>query len=208
MFSVDFAVIDPTTAGAGGSGAPSRIANTPMTTLLAETRMTDFRNRDSFEYDDLIACGHGALFGEGNARLPLPPMLMFNRIISITRDGGAYDKGAITAEFDIRPDLWFFECHFEGDPVMPGCLGVDALWQLTGFYLGWLGHSGKGRALGVGEVKFSGMVIPTVEKVTYKIDFRRVIARKLILGLADGQVLADGEIIFAAKNLRVGLFTD
>ena len=169
--------------------------------------MNKFRDRNAFDYDDLIACGHGELFGPGNARLPLPPMLMFDRITNITSDGGKNGKGAVTAELDVNPDLWFFQCHFESDPVMPGCLGVDALWQLVGFHLGWLGHPGRGRALGVGEVKFADMVLPTVKKVTYKVDFRRVIARRLILGLADGQVLADGEPIYEAQNLRVGLFT-
>ena len=168
--------------------------------------MTDLRNRNTFDYEDLLACGHGELFGPGNARLPLPPMLMFDRITKITKDGGSHDKGAVIAELDIKPDLWFFDCHFESDPVMPGCLGVDALWQLVGFYLSWLGHPGRGRALGVGEVKFSDQVLPTVSKVTYRVDFRRVIARKLVLGLADGQLLADGKVIHEACNLRVGLF--
>ena len=180
---------------------------TTMTPEPADGPMTDFRDRSAFDYADLIACGHGELFGPGNAQLPLPPMLMFDRITEIAEDGGAHGKGTVTAELDIRPDLWFFDCHFESDPVMPGCLGVDALWQLVGFHLGWLGHPGRGRALGVGEVKFADQVLPSVSKVTYRIDFRRVIARKLVLGLADGQLLADGKVIYEAGNLRVGLFT-
>ncbi len=163
--------------------------------------------KDSFAYEELLSCGHGELFGSGNARLPLPPMLMFDRITKINEDGGAYGKGEIVAEMDVRPDLWFFECHFETDPVMPGCLGLDALWQLVGFHLGWLGLAGRGRALGVGEVKLSGQVLPDVTKVSYHIDIRRVIQRKLILGIANGVMKADGTDIYEANNLRVGLFT-
>ncbi len=159
-----------------------------------------------FEYEDLLACGRGELFGPGNAQLPLPPMLMFDRITHISDEGGANGKGQIVAEFDIRPDLWFFPCHFQGDPVMPGCLGVDALWQLLGFFLGWLGAPGKGRALGVGEVKFTGMVTPATRKVEYVVDLKRVILRKLNLGIADGLLRADGETIYTATDLRVGLF--
>ena len=177
-----------------------------MTPEPADGPMTDFRDRNAFDYEDLIACGHGELFGPGNAQLPLPPMLMFDRITGIARDGGAHGKGAVTAELDIRPDLWFFGCHFENDPVMPGCLGVDALWQLAGFHLGWLAHPGRGRALGVGEVRFSDQVLPSVDLVTYRVDFRRVIARKLVLGQADGRLLADGAVIYEARDLRVGLF--
>ena len=162
----------------------------------------------SFDRDQLLACGHGTLFGPTFPRLPLPPMLMFDRITQITEKGGANDKGFITAEFDISPDQWFFKCHFETDPVMPGCLGLDALWQLVGFYLGWAGGKGKGRALGVGEVKFSGMVLPEVKRITYVIDFKRVILRRLIMGIADGIMQADGKTIYEAKDLRVGLFTD
>lgn len=147
------------------------------------------------------------MFGPGNARLPLPPMLMFDRITHIANEGGQYGKGVIHAELDIRPDLWFFACHFEGDPVMPGCLGLDALWQLTGFYLPWLGEPGRGRALGVGEVKFTGQVLPTVKLVRYEIDIRRVMRGKLALVIADGRVLADGKEIYAASNLRAALFT-
>jgi 3-hydroxyacyl-[acyl-carrier protein] dehydratase/trans-2-decenoyl-[acyl-carrier protein] isomerase len=166
--------------------------------------MTDRKPR--FEYEDLLACGRGELFGPGNAQLPLPPMLMFDRITHISDEGGANGKGQIVAEFDIHPDLWFFPCHFQGDPVMPGCLGVDALWQLLGFFLGWLGAPGKGRALGVGEVKFTGMVTPATKKVEYVVDLKRVILRKLNLGIADGLLKADGETIYTATDLRVGLF--
>lgn len=162
----------------------------------------------SFDYDALIRCGKGELFGPGNAQLPLPPMLMFDRITDITEDGGAHGKGAVVAELDVRPDLWFFECHFAGDPVMPGCLGLDAMWQLVGFFLGWLGEPGRGRALGVGEVKFAGQVLPSVKRVSYHIDLKRVIRRKLKLAVADGTVKADGEPIYQASDLKVGLFTD
>ena len=164
-------------------------------------------DRHSFSYEDLLSCGHGALFGPGNAQLPLPPMLMFDRITNIAEEGGAHGKGTVVAELDIKPDLWFFQCHFEGDPVMPGCLGLDALWQLAGFFLGWLGEPGRGRALGVGEVKFTGMVLPSVKCLTYKLDMKRVIRRKLKLVVADGSVLADGQPIFEATDLKVGLFT-
>ncbi len=162
--------------------------------------------RESYEYQDLLACGRGELFGHGNAQLPLPPMLMFDRIASISETGGAHGKGQIIAEFAIRPDLWFFDCHFKGDPVMPGCLGLDALWQLTGFFLGWLGAPGRGRAIGVGEVKLTGMVVPTVKRVEYVIDMKRVILRKLKLGIADGVMKADGAVVYTASDLRVGLF--
>ena len=148
------------------------------------------------------------MFGEGNAKLPLPPMLMFDRITRIADHGGAHDKGEIEAELDVNPNLWFFKCHFQDDPVMPGCLGVDALWQMAGFFLGWLGGIGKGRALGVGEVKFSGMVQPTAKTVSYYVEFKRVIMRRLVLGIADGIVKVDGKVIFEAKDLRVGLFTE
>ena len=165
--------------------------------------------RSSFEFDDLLACARGDLFGPGNAQLPLPPMLMFDRISQISETGGAHGKGLIVAELQVQgnPRLdWFFDCHFKGDPVMPGCLGLDALWQLVGFYLGWLGATGRGRALGVGEVKFTNMVLPTTKKVEYVIDLKRVILRKLKLGIADGTVKADGETIYQATDLRVGLF--
>ncbi len=163
--------------------------------------------KNSFSYEDLIECAHGKLFGPGNAQLPLPPMLMLDRVTSITEDGGEHGKGQIVAELDIKPDMWFFPCHFENDPVMPGCLGLDAMWQLVGFFLGWLGGIGRGRALGVGSVKFSGQVLETAHKVTYIINLRRVIMRKLVLGVADGVLQVDGNPIFEAKDIRVGLFT-
>jgi len=161
---------------------------------------------NSFCYEQLIDCANGSLFGKGNAQLPSPPMLMFDRVTNINETGGLFEKGEIVAELDIKPDLWFFDCHFKGDPVMPGCLGLDAMWQLVGFYLGWLGQSGKGRALGVGEVKFTGQVLDTVKKVTYHISLKRLILRKLILGVADGVLKADGEPIYEAKDMKVGLF--
>ncbi|RYF97763.1 MAG: 3-hydroxyacyl-[acyl-carrier-protein] dehydratase FabA [Caulobacteraceae bacterium] len=163
--------------------------------------------KDSYSLEDLLACGRGEMFGEGNAQLPLPPMLMVSRIVSISNEGGRYGKGQILAEFDITPDLWFFQCHFVGDPVMPGCLGLDALWQLVGFFLGRLGGLGRGRALGVGEVKFTGQVMPNIKTVTYQLDLKRVINRKLVMGVADGVVLADGRPIYEASDLKVGLFT-
>jgi 3-hydroxyacyl-[acyl-carrier protein] dehydratase/trans-2-decenoyl-[acyl-carrier protein] isomerase len=162
--------------------------------------------QNSFNYEDLLACGRGELFGEGNAQLPLPPMLMFDRISEISETGGPNGKGMIRAELDVKPDLWFFACHFKGDPVMPGCLGLDALWQMLGFFLGWLGAPGKGRALGMGEVKFSGQVLPTVKNIVYGIDIKRVMRSKLVLGIADGWLSADGEVIYRASDLKVGLF--
>ena len=162
--------------------------------------------KNSFSYDQLIDCANGDLFGKGNAQLPSPPMLMFDRITNINETGGVFQKGEIVAELDIKPELWFFNCHFKGDPVMPGCLGLDAMWQLVGFYLGWLEQPGKGRALGVGEVKFTGQVLDTVKKVTYQISIKRLILRKLILGVADGVLKADGEPIYEAKDMKVGLF--
>ncbi len=161
--------------------------------------------KDHYTYEDLLACGRSELFGPGNAQLPSPPMLMFDRITTINNDGGSYGKGIITAEFDINPDLWFFGCHFQGDPVMPGCLGLDALWQLLGFYLGWTGAPGRGRALGVGQVKFTGQVQPHCKLVSYQIDVRRVMSRQITLGMADGVMLVDGEIAYEAKDLRVTL---
>jgi 3-hydroxyacyl-[acyl-carrier protein] dehydratase / trans-2-decenoyl-[acyl-carrier protein] isomerase len=165
--------------------------------------------RSSFEYEDLLACARGELFGMGNAQLPLPPMLMFERIASIAEEGGAHGKGQVVAEMKIAENPscdWFFACHFKGDPVMPGCLGLDALWQLTGFFLGWLGAPGRGRALGVGEVKFTGMVLPTVKRIEYVVDLKRVILRRLKLAIADGLLKADGQVIYTATDLRVGLF--
>jgi len=165
--------------------------------------------RSSYDYEDLLACGRGELFGPGNAQLPLPPMLMFDRIAHISESQGAHDKGQVVAELAVAGNSrldWFFKCHFEGDPVMPGCLGLDALWQLTGFFLGWLGAPGRGRALGVGEVKFTGMVLPSVKKVEYVVDLKRVILRRLKLAIADGTLRADGQVIYTATDLRVGLF--
>ena len=164
--------------------------------------------QNAYAYEELLACGRGELFGPGNAQLPLPPMLMFDRITRIDADGGAYHRGQVRAELDVNPDLWFFACHFIGDPVMPGCLGLDAMWQLVGFYLGWIGGPGKGRALGVGEVKFTGQVTDDVKLVEYGIDLKRVMKGRLTLGIADGWVKADGKVIYEAKDLRVGLFTD
>ena len=161
---------------------------------------------NSFDYDQLIDCAKGFLFGKGNAQLPLPPMLMLDRITNINETGGIYDKGEVIAELDIKPNLWFFDCHFKNDPVMPGCLGLDAMWQLVGFYLGWLGQAGKGRALGVGEVKFSGQVLNTVQKISYHISIKRLILRKLIMGIADGIMKADGKPIYEVKDMKVGLF--
>lgn len=168
---------------------------------------TTTTQKSSYSREDLLACAHGELFGPGNARLPLPNMLMMDRITHISEQGGKYGKGEIVAELDIRPDLWFFDCHFESDPVMPGCLGLDATWQLLGFFLGWMGNPGRGRALGVGNVKFSGQVLPTAKKLTYRIDLKRVISRKLVLGLADATVSVDGKDIYQADDLKVGLFT-
>ncbi len=162
----------------------------------------------SFDLQALLACARGELFGPGNAKLPLPPLLMFDRISYICDAGGIFGKGQIVAELDIKPDLWFFKSHFKDDPVMPGCLGLDAMWQLAGFFLGWLGGLGKGRALGVGEVRFTDMVLPTAKVVSYVIDFKRVIMRRLVVGIADGVVKVDGKTIYEAKDLRVGLFQD
>ena len=165
------------------------------------------KKQSSFDREELLQCGRGELFGPGTAQLPLPNMLMIDRIVEINEDGGPHGKGEVIAELDINPDLWFFDCHFKGDPVMPGCLGLDAVWQLVGFYLGWLGNPGRGRALGVGEVKFTGQVLPSAGKVTYKIDLRRVITRRLIMGVADASMSVDGKEIYTMKDLRVGLFT-
>jgi 3-hydroxyacyl-[acyl-carrier protein] dehydratase/trans-2-decenoyl-[acyl-carrier protein] isomerase len=163
--------------------------------------------KNSYSREELLACGRSEMFGADNAQLPLPPMLMFDRIVSITADGGKYGNGEIIAELDITPDLWFFGCHFEGDPVMPGCLGLDAMWQLVGFFLGWSGGPGRGRALGAGEVKFTGQVLPTGKLVRYTIDIKRTIMRKLVMGIADARMEVDGREIYTASDLRVGLFT-
>jgi len=163
--------------------------------------------KNSFTYDELISCGNGELFGPGNAKLPLPPMLMFDRITEINDAGGAFNKGIIKAELDIKDDLWFFDCHFKGDPVMPGCLGLDAMWQLVGFYLGWLGNPGKGRALGVSTVKFKGEVLKSVKKATYVIDMKKIMSPGgTSVGLANGLLFVDDKKIYSAENLKVGLF--
>ena len=163
--------------------------------------------KNSFNYNELIDCGKGKLFGEGNAKLPLPPMLMFDRIVEINKDKGEFKKGFVKAELDIKSDLWFFDCHFKGDPVMPGCLGLDAMWQLVGFYLGWSGEPGKGRALGVNAVKFTGEVLKEVKMATYEINIKRVLKKEgTSVGLANGILSADGKIIYTAENLKVGLF--
>ena len=168
--------------------------------------MNIVNTQSSFSYQDLLRCGHGELFGPGNARLPLPPMLMLDRIVSIARAGGEHGEGEVIAELDVKPDLWFFGCHFEGDPVMPGCLGLDALWQMLGFFLGWLGLPGPGRALSIGEVKFAGEVVPAGRILSYRLSVKRVIRRAFTLAVADGVALLDGNQVFAAKSLRVGLF--
>ncbi|RJG41865.1 bifunctional 3-hydroxydecanoyl-ACP dehydratase/trans-2-decenoyl-ACP isomerase [Motilimonas pumila] len=164
--------------------------------------------KHSYTKEELQACGHRQLFGEENCQLPVDNMLMMDRVLKINDTDGEHGKGEIIAELDITKDLWFFDCHFPGDPVMPGCLGLDAMWQLVGFFLGWSGGPGKGRALGVGEVKFTGQVLPTASKVTYKITMKRVIMRKLVMGIADGEVMVDGRVIYTAKDLKVGLFKD
>ncbi len=170
--------------------------------------MTTTPNRpNQLDREALLACARGEMFGPGNAQLPAPNMLMFDRITLISDQGGAYGKGEINAELDIHPDLWFFGCHFIGDPVMPGCLGLDAMWQLTGFFLPWLGAPGRGRALGAGEIKFVGQILPHNKKVTYHIDIKRVIRRSLNMVIADGSVSVDGREIYTAKDMRVGLFT-
>jgi len=163
--------------------------------------------KNNYSFDDLISCAKGELFGFGNAQLPMPPMLMFDKITNISSVGGTKNKGIIEAEMEITPDLWFFECHFIDDPVMPGCLGLDAMWQLLGFYLGWLGEKGKGRAISVGNVKFTNMVLPSTKKLQYTINLKRVLTSKLILGIADGQLNADGKTIYEATDLRVALFS-
>ena len=173
--------------------------------------MTEVRNKmeqkNNYNYEDLLTCAKGELFGPGNAQLPMPPMLMFEEITNISSNGGTNDKGIIQAEMAIKPDLWFFDCHFIDDPVMPGCLGLDAMWQLLGFYLGWLGEKGRGRAISVGNVKFSGMILPQTKKLEYTINLKRVLTSKLVLGIADGLLSADGELIYEASDLRVALFS-
>lgn len=176
-----------------------------MSVIVADD-MTTISKPSSYSREDLLACGRGELPGQGDGRLPLPNMLMMDRITHISSEGGNYGKGEVIAELDIRPDLWFFDCHFQGDPVMPGCLGLDAMWQLLGFYMSWRGNAGKGRALGCNEVKFRGQVLPSAEKVTYHIHVRRVMEQKLIMGIADASMFVDGREIYNASNLRVGLF--
>ena len=170
--------------------------------------MTTHQPQNAYTKEELLTCGEGKMFGPGNAQLPMPNMLMLDRITHISTAGGEYGKGEIIAELDITPDLWFFDCHFPGDPVMPGCLGLDAMWQLVGFFLGWKGNPGRGRALGSGEVKFTGQILPTAKTVTYHIQLKRVIERKLVMGIADGRVSVDGKDIYFAKDLRVGLFSN
>ena len=173
----------------------------------SSNKSSKYMKKNSYSYDDLITCGNGKLFGPGNAKLPLPPMLMFDRITEINEGNGAYNKGSLKAELDIKNDLWFFDCHFKDDPVMPGCLGLDAMWQLVGFYLGWLGNPGKGRALGVGTVKFTGEVLKNVKNVRYEIDMKKIMSPGgTTVGLANGMVMADDKKIYSAENLKVGLF--
>ncbi len=163
--------------------------------------------KSSYSYDELIKCGNGELFGPGNAKLPLPPMLMFDRITEIRENEGSFKKGVLKAELEIKDDLWFFDCHFKEDPVMPGCLGLDAMWQLVGFYLGWLGNPGRGRALGVNSVKFTGEVLKNVKLATYEIDMKRILVKEgTTVGLANGMLKADNKKIYTAENLKVGLF--
>ena len=165
------------------------------------------KKKSSYSYEELISCGNGKLFGPGNAKLPLPPMLMFDRISEVSENTGGFKKGSIKAELDVKENLWFFDCHFKNDPVMPGCLGLDAMWQLVGFYLGWLGKPGKGRALGVKQVKFTGEVLTNVKKATYIIDMKKVLMKEdTTVGLANGILLADGKKIYETENLKVGLF--
>ena len=168
----------------------------------------EIQNQSSFTYEDLILCSQGDLFPNGGPPLPSPPMLMFDRIVKISSNSGEFNKGEVIAELDLKPNLWFFDCHFKGDPVMPGCLGLDALWQLLGFSLGNMGGKGKGRAISVGEVKFTGQILPVAKKVEYFLDFKRIIMRKLILGIADGKVVCDNKTVFEASDIRVGLFQD
>ena len=170
--------------------------------------VSELEQKHSYSYEDLIECAKGNLFGPGNAQLPLPPMLMFDRIVKIDSTGGKYGKGEIVAELDVKPELWFFACHFQGDPVMPGCLGLDALWQMLGFFLGWMKAPGRGRAIGVGEVKLTGMIVPTVKKLTYHVHPKRLILRRLVMGVGDGFVTADGNPVDEAIDMKVGLIKD
>lgn len=177
--------------------------------MSAEQQKIDdmsFEQKSSYNYDEIITCGEGKMFGPGNAQLPLPNMLMFDRITHISDEGGEHGKGQVVAELDIKPDLWFFGCHFKGDPVMPGCLGLDALWQLTGFFLGWTGAPGSGRALGLGELKLKEQILPTAKKVIYTVNIKRFINRKLVMGVADGKVEVDGELACEVTDMKVGLF--
>src|SRR5262245_56031941 len=198
---------------ADGGFRQETVCDSELMTLLRLPARRDVENsmvqqKSSYGYDDLLACGRGDRVGPGNAKLPAPPMLMFDRITEVSETGGEFGKGLIRAELDVNPDLWFFACHFIGDPVMPGCLGLDALWQMSGFFLGWLGEPGKGRALSTGEVKFTGMVTPETRKVEYGVDFKRVVRGRLVLGIGDGWLKADGETIYKATDLRVGLFRE
>jgi 3-hydroxyacyl-[acyl-carrier protein] dehydratase/trans-2-decenoyl-[acyl-carrier protein] isomerase len=176
--------------------------NTAVTFLDAPTATRQF----SYSLQELIACGEGKLFGPDTPRLPIDQMRMLDRITWVSDSGGAYGNGELRAELDIDPSLWFFRCHFRGDPVMPGCFGLDAMWQLIGFFLAWQGHKGFGRALGVEEVRFAGQVLPSAKRVTYRIDIKRVFARKLVMVLGDGSMAVDGRQIYTARGLRVGLF--
>ncbi|MCO1334807.1 3-hydroxyacyl-[acyl-carrier-protein] dehydratase FabA [Microbulbifer sp. OS29] len=169
--------------------------------------MSNFVQKSEYTREELLTCSRGEMFGPGNAQLPAPNMLMLDRITHISKEGGAFGKGELIAELDIQPDLWFFDCHFPGDPVMPGCLGLDAMWQLLGYFLGWKGNPGRGRALGCGEVKFTGQILPTSKKVTYHVQVSRIVERRLVMGIGNGSVSVDGREIYTAKDLRVGLFT-